>query len=170
MAMQSHHLHTHGPQPLYKQITAEEYEALKNENHALKQANKNLEERVTELEHQLARFTWYRMDEKPTPDVDEYVICFGGDDWNGRGYSMLKIKTMKGPFGCPLWTDGSGKTICVDEITHWMYLPPPPKDQEEKERVAAKNLIIADTSFILKSLKNAKDQLAAQKYVTPGIF
>lgn len=133
MAMQSHHLHTHGPQPLYMQITVEEYEALKNENHALKQANKNLEERVTELEHQLARFTWNRMDGKPTPDVDEYVICFGGDDWNGRGYSMLKIKTMKGPFGCPLWTDGSGEPICTDEITHWMYLPPPPKYQEEKE-------------------------------------
>lgn len=127
MAMQSHHLHTHGPQPLYKQITAEEYEALKNENHALKQANKNLEERVTELEHQLAKFAWHSMDKDKTP-VDEYLICYGGDDWNGKGYSMLKTTKDKDEIGNPIWTDGSGTPICIDEITHWMYFPTPPKD------------------------------------------
>lgn len=127
MAMQSHHLHTHGPQPLYKQITAEEYEALKNENHALKQANKNLEERVTELEHQLAKFAWHSMDKDKIP-VDEYLICYGGDDWNGKGYSMLKAKEEKDEAGYPIWTDGSGECICIDEITHWMYMPEPPED------------------------------------------
>ena len=100
-------------QPLYTQIPLEEYEHIMSENRALKQANKNLTESVAEL-----------------PGVDDYVICYGGDDWNGRGYSMLKIATMKGPFGRPLWTDGSGEPICTDEITHWMYLPTPPKDQE----------------------------------------
>ena len=129
-------------QPLYMQIPLEEYEHIMSENRALKQANKNLTESVAELEQmkqkeveldmrerELARNGWHRMDEE-LPDVDEYVICYGGDAWNGRGYSMLKIATMKVPFGCPLWTDGSGEPICTDEITHWMYLPTPPKDQE----------------------------------------
>lgn len=46
---------------------------------------------------------------------------------------MLKITEDKDEIGNPIWTDGSGEPICTDEITHWMYLPTPPKDQEEKE-------------------------------------
>ena len=69
---------------------------------------------------------WHKMDEC-LPDVGEYVIVYGGDAWNGRGYAMLKIETMKGPFGCPLWTDGSGEPMCINEMTHWMYLPTPPE-------------------------------------------
>lgn len=135
-------------QPLYTQIPLEEYEHIMSENRALKQANKNLTESVAELEQmkqkeveldmrerELTRNGWHRMDEE-LPGVDEYVICYGGDTWNGRGYSMLKIATMKGPFGCPLWTDGSGKPICTDEITHWMYLPTPPESFEEKLKKA----------------------------------
>ena len=132
MAMQSHHLHTHGPQPLYMQITVEEYEAIKNENRALKQANNSLEERVKTLERQLARNAWHRMDKDKAP-VDEYLICYGGDDWNGKGYSMLKATEDKDEIGNPIWTDGSGASICIDEITHWMYMPPEPPENAEPD-------------------------------------
>lgn len=97
----------------------EYYQRLLDENKALKQENENLKK------HQ----QWHRMDKDPAP-VDEYVICYGGDDWNGKGYSMLKPQDKKDQFGNPIWTDGSGAPICIDEITHWTYMPQPPEDAE----------------------------------------
>ena len=133
-----HPQQTHA-EPLYCQIPLEEYESIKKENKALKEANKNLVESVSELEamkqkeveldlreRRLKERGWHKMDER-LPDVGEYVIVYGGDAWNGKGYAMLKIETMKGPFGCPLWTDGSGEPMCINKMTHWTYLPTPPE-------------------------------------------
>lgn len=97
----------------------EYYQRLLDENKALKQENENLKKRQQ----------WHRMDKDPSP-VDEYVICYGGDSWNGEGYSMLKLQDKKDQFGNPIWTDGSGVRICIDEITHWMYMPQAPEDGE----------------------------------------
>lgn len=99
------------------EINRDEYQRLLKENKALKQENENLKKRQQ----------WHRMDKDPAP-VDEYVICYGGDDWNGKGYSMLKIQDKKDQFGNPIWTDGSRVPICIDEITHWMYMPQAPED------------------------------------------
>ena len=83
MAMQSHHLHTHGPQPLYMQITVEEYEALKNENHALKALSENAER-------------WHHIDEC-LPEEDQYVLCCNYED-SATGYDVMMVvsRTLQG--------------------------------------------------------------------------
>ena len=71
---------------------------------------------------------WRKCSEK-LPDVDEYVICYGDDGWNGGGFAMLKISSKKGVFGERLWTDGND-TFPIDSVTHWRPMPEAPKEDE----------------------------------------
>ena len=114
MAMQSHHLHTHGPQPLYMQITVEEYEALKNENRALKVLSENAER-------------WHHIDEC-LPEEDQYVLCCNYEDSANPGYDVMMVvsRTLQGGF-VKQWFNGHDY-LCIDDVTHWMYLPKHPEN------------------------------------------
>lgn len=108
MALELHHLHTDGPKPMYKKITADEYERLTARIDELQSENAELKE-----ERRWRKFP----DEKP-----------------GNGQEVLVWLTAGGPYGFVLtsryidsqWYYGEDPQGC--KPSHWMPLPTAPKE------------------------------------------
>lgn len=108
MTLQLHHLHTDGPKPLYKKITADEYE--------------RMTARIDELQSENAELKEERRWRK----------C--SEDKPGNGQEVLVWLTAGGPNGFVLtsmykdsqWFYGEDPQGC--KPSHWMPLPSEPKE------------------------------------------
>lgn len=94
--------------PLYTQLPLEEYEALMKENKALKQANKNLTESVSELDAMRLKEVDLDMRERELKE-NKFVFSI---------LTELKIAKEKFPVFCDDFT-GAREWFIVDELERW---------------------------------------------------
>ena len=104
---------------------ADEVDALITEKDAeiaqLKAENENLKYSVATLETDLAMLKRWRKVSEELPEDDTYVLATDGDIiW------LCRKSTM--PDGSP-WFQPDGLPH-IDDVTHWMPLPEPPKEDE----------------------------------------
>ena len=121
MTLQLHHLHTDGPKPLYKKITADEYERMTariaelermDTEHTLQIAKMNGYIHHLEEERRWRKFS----EEKPE---DRHVVLVYGEEW----------------FETAIYHDDGTIDFCDDihfsditEMPYWMPLPSAPKE------------------------------------------
>lgn len=122
MALQLHHLHTDGPKPLYKKITADEYERLMARIDELERMD-------TEHTLQIAKMNGYI---HHLEEGQRWRKC--SEEKPGNGQEVLVWLTAGGPNGFVLtsryidcqWFYGEDPQGC--KPSHWMPLPSEPKE------------------------------------------
>lgn len=128
MALELHHLHTDGPKPLYKKITADEYERMKARIDELQSENAELKEErrwrkfpdeKTETEGDYLVMARY-------PDDDELhiEICLYDRDCEDFGHYERRYAGSGNFFG-----GFDGEEWVTHNVAFWMPLSKAPKEE-----------------------------------------
>lgn len=122
MPMQLHHLHTDGPKPLYKKITADEYERMTARIAELERMDTEHTLQIAKMNgyiHHLEEERRWRKCSAELPEVGVEVLVTNGidcgiSDWCGDYWN-------NDPF--------CGSPVC-DNVIAWMPLPSAPKEEK----------------------------------------
>ena len=123
MTLQLHHLHTDGPKPLYKKITADEYERMTARIAELERMDAEHTLQIAKMNgyiHHLEEGQRWRKypEEKPSEEME------GMDFIVSNGFFHREISEWRG-----YWNNEPfcGDRHC-DVVKYWMPLPPEPKE------------------------------------------
>lgn len=123
MTLQLHHLHTDGPKPLYKKITADEYERMTNRiaelermdtEHTLQIAKMNAY--IRELDEKIR---WRKVSEEKPDNGQEVLVWLTADGPHGFVLTSTYIDSQ--------WYYGEDPQGC--KPSHWMQLPTKPTEE-----------------------------------------
>ena len=106
----------------------QEYEAVKMAIAALReQEQREREPKVVEIDQ--VKNEWVSVEERLPEIGTEVLIC---DIFDTRNY-MDVWSLEDDEDGDAVWEDKNGNWYSVDEVTHWMPLPEPPKEGADHE-------------------------------------
>jgi hypothetical protein len=121
MTLQLHHLHTDGPKPLYKKITADEYERLTARIDELERMDTEHTLQIAKMNgyiHHLEEERRWRKFSEEKPEQHQWILVF----YPNHSQFTTGVELRR-------WDDGCKYDVEVQEIFEkWRPLPSAPKE------------------------------------------
>ena len=123
MSLQLHHLHTDGPKPLYKKITADEYDRLNSRIAELERMDAEHTLQIAKMNgyinHLEEERRWRKFPDENPEDWETVVVRMSDGFYDIAAY-------MSNGQG---WYFGEGYHK-PEDVTHWMPLPKAPEEEK----------------------------------------
>ena len=119
MTLQLHHLHTDGPKPLYKKITADEYERMTARIAELERMDTEHTLQIAKMNgyiHNLEEERRWRKFSEEKPELGDVVLVKISERVKGHYFPMDVVR----------WD--SSYELGEIEVSHWMPMPSTPKE------------------------------------------
>ena len=119
--MQLHHLHTDGPKPLCKKITADEYERLMARIDELERMDTEHTLQIAKMNgyiHYLEEERRWRKFSEERPSEKQWIYVFSPN----HSQFTTGVEVAR-------WDNGLEFDVEYEVYTHWMPLPLPPKER-----------------------------------------